>query len=236
MTNLENELQNFKHKIQTATQLIEELEQSNRNSTEGLKRLEDIDNLVKSIDTNSKNFLETIENRFIQVNEELKNETNQKIEELRKLSSEIENRFIQSNEESKKDTNQKIEELRKLASEIENRYKELIVDLETNTKENIASIEETYKKLIDQTNDSFKNSTIGLEKEVNFTRETLRNLVSLYESSNRNILEIQNKLNDFNTLMNVKIDKLEKKFTSLVMVIGIMNMIIIILSILLNIK
>lgn len=207
MTNLENELQNFKNKIQTASKLIEELQQSNKNSIEGLKKLEEIDNLVKTFDVNSKNLIETVENRFIVLNEETKNETNQKLVELKKLSSDI-----------------------------ENHYKEIISGIETNTKETNASLEENYKKLIDGTNDSFKQSTIGLEKEVNFTRETLRNLVSLYESSNRSILEIQNRINEFNSLMNSKIDKLEKKLSTFIIVIGVMNAIILVLSILLYVK
>lgn len=207
MTNLENDLQNFKNKIQTASQLIEDLQQSNKNSIEGLKKLEEIDNLIKTFDVNSKKLIETIEDRFIVLNEETKNETNQKLDELKKMSSDI-----------------------------ESRYKEIISGIETNTKETNASLEENYKKLIEGTNDSFKQSTIGLEKEVNFTRETLRNLVSLYESSNRSILEIQSKMNEFNSIINTKIEKLEKKFSTLIIVIGIMNAIILVLSILLYIK
>ena len=207
MTNLENDLQNFKNKIQTASQLIEDLQQSNKNSIEGLKKLEEIDNLIKTFDVNSKKLIETIEDRFIVLNEETKNETNQKLDELKKMSSDI-----------------------------ESRYKEIISVIETNTKETNASLEENYKKLIEGTNDSFKQSTIGLEKEVNFTRETLRNLVSLYESSNRSILEIQSKMNEFNSIINTKIEKLEKKFSTLIIVIGVMNAIILVLSILLYIK
>lgn len=207
MTNLENDLQNFKNKIQTASQLIEDLQQSNKNSIEGLKKLEEIDNLIKTFDVNSKKLIETIEDRFIVLNEETKNETNQKLDELKKMSSDI-----------------------------ESRYKEIISGIETNTKETNASLEENYKKLIEGTNDSFKQSTIGLEKEVNFTRETLRNLVSLYESSNRSILEIQSKMNEFNSIINTKIEKLEKKFSTLIIVIGVMNAIILVLSILLYIK
>lgn len=207
MTNLENDLQNFKNKIQTANQLIEELEQSNRNSTEVLKRLEDIDTLTKSFDSNSRNLLEAVENRFVQLNEETKNETNKKLEELRNL-----------------------------ASDIDNRYKDVLINMETNTKETNTSLEKTYKTLIDDTNESFKKSTIGLEKEVNFTRETLRNLVSLYENSNRSILEIQSKISSFNALINDKIDKLEKKFTTLVLVIGIVNITVLVLSLLIYSK
>lgn len=207
MTNLENDLQNFKNKIQTANQLIEELEQSNRNSTEVLKRLEDIDTLTKSFDSNSRNLLEAVENRFVQLNEETKNETNKKLEELRNL-----------------------------ASDIDNRYKDVLINMETNTKETNTSLEKTYKTLIDDTNESFNKSTIGLEKEVNFTRETLRNLVSLYENSNRSILEIQSKISSFNALINDKIDKLEKKFTTLVLVIGIVNITVLVLSLLIYSK
>lgn len=203
MTNLDNELQNFRQKIQTANQLIDELEKSNKHIAQEIKRLNDIDSLVKTVETNSVSLIETIENRYISLTQETKAETNLKIVEIKNL-----------------------------IEDIDSKSKQLNLSVETTNKSTTTYIEQSYKKLIADTNEAFVKSTIGLEKEVNFTRETLRNLVSLYESSNRNILQLQPKLDEHHNIINLRIEKTDKKLTSFLILIGIINVIVLALSVL----
>jgi hypothetical protein len=192
MNNLENEIQNFKDKIITASTLIAALERTNNTIVDSRQKLNEIDLLINKIESSTK----TIFDKNIQ-DQKILLETNEI-----KLSNSFENLHVKF-EQTKNDL---IKDNTKLLDKVEESEKNLISTTNSEIQKNLQLISENWKVELEQTKLNFDNLT----NKIITNEETLVNEI---KSSEEHL--INKATNDYLDLINKTNLSLEKTLETL---------------------